>query len=161
MKQVVGDIWEYLPTHAIVVPVNVGWTRAGRNVMGRGVALQAARRWPELPAIYGEACRVAGAEMTVMSWQAPYGKYWLVLFPVKPLNERAPWLSWRGPATLEMIERSADDLANLAFAWGGRDGWPIALPLVGCGNGGLREEDVLPILERHLAGDQFLLVRLP
>ena len=80
----------------------------------------------------------------------------LILFPVKPLNPEKPWLSWQGMADPVLIEQSAIQLADWTKHRGER---LIALPLVGCGNGGLGEEVVLPILHYHLSASRFILVR--
>ncbi len=75
-----------------------------------------------------------------------------MLFPVKPLDALEPNMSWRQEANLTLIERSANQLAHLP----GED--PVAVPLVGCGNGGLDPADVRPILDLKLKGDRFVLV---
>lgn len=153
-----GDLWDYAPTHWLVIPTNIGWTRDGRNVMGRGVAKQAAERVPALAQWYGELCRRRGAATAVAfnRWTISADEvYKLLLFPVKPLNLAAPWLSWQNRADLELIKRSTK-LLSLA----GTMLTPVALPLVGCGNGGLVQEDVLPILAAQL-DDTFTLVELP
>jgi hypothetical protein len=143
-----GDIWTYEKTHLIVIPTNIGWRSGGENVMGRGLALQAARKYPQLPAWYGEQCRRHGAATPVLCYtDAP-----LILFPVKPLNVAQPWLSWRSGASLVLIEQSAKELAALDLSW------DIAVSLVGCGNGGLEMADVRPILDRHLSDKRFVLV---
>ena len=167
MRVTQGDLWDYRDTHRVVVPVNIGWTQVGENPMGRGVAKQAADRFPDLPAKYGNVCEHYRAVTPVVEFGViagrlevrstltepdPITRRGVILFPTKPLNVDAPHLSWRGPASLELIERGARQLAA---------GWsqvPVALPLVGCANGRLRDVDVIPILERYLTGDNFLLV---
>lgn len=79
--------------------------------------------------------------------------YPLILFPTKPLNEKAPHLSWQGPADLWLIEGSLMELSELP------ESGTIALPLVGCGAGGLQEKQVLPLLRHYLRDDRFMLVR--
>lgn len=154
MLETTGDIWEF---HAkgfyVVVPTNVGWTKVGKNVMGRGVALQAALRFPILPVWYGEYCKERGKDTNVVIRIV----HRLVLFPVKPLNEKEPYLSWKQDASLDLIGRSAQALPCLCSE---AQVAKIALPVVGCGNGNLKEEDVLPVLKKHL-DDRFTLVRLP
>lgn len=161
------DIWRYLDSHRVVVTTNLGWAKSGANPMGRGVALQAAQRFPKLPMLYGEVCRryrestpviefgiVEGEPEVRLDMTKPslIAKRGLILFPTKPFNKAAPQFSWKGDASIDLIERGAKQLAA---------GWkdvPVALPLVGCANGGLRDTDVIPILEKHLVGDNFLLV---
>lgn len=143
-----GDIWACEKTHLIVIPTNIGWKRTGENVMGRGLALQAERKYPQLPLWYGQQCEKRRTETPVLGYEhAP-----LILFPVKPLNEDQPSLSWKSKASLDLIERSARQLSELC------PDWDIAVSLVGCGNGGLEMADVRPILDRHLSGKRFVLV---
>lgn len=144
-----GDIWKYLKTHHIVIPTNIGWKpKDGKNVMGRGLALQAAHKYPYFPLWYGLQCAKSKAKTPVLVY--PHEK--LVAFPVKPLNEETPWLSWKSKADLGLIERSAKELAALKVSG------PIAVSMVGCGNGGLEMSDVRPILDKYLSDDRFVLV---
>lgn len=143
-----GDIWAYEKTHLIVIPTNIGWKASGENVMGRGVAFQAARKYRELPPWYGDQCRKHGAATPVLCYtHAP-----LILFPVKPLNESRPWISWQSKASLALIRRSAEQLSSLC------PDWDIAIPMVGCGNGGLEMSEVRPILDEFLSDHRFTLV---
>lgn len=144
-----GNIWDHHASHHIVIPTNIGYKKkGGENVMGRGLAAQAAKRFPELPRWYGEYCRTFGKDTPVVIY--PDGR--LILFPVKPLNEAAPWLSWTNSADLKLIERSAQQLARVIIEG------PVAVSLVGCGNGGLDMGDVRPILDKHLSSKRFTLV---
>ena len=163
MREVFGNLWDWYDAGAwVVVPCNVGWKRNGENVMGRGVAKQAKDRFAlkgiNLPlavgTVFREAVR-AGLPLTVFC--AP--EWRVIYFPTKPLNYVQPHLSWRNNATLGMIEASAWGLASYPTKILLDTTTPIALPLVGTGCGGLREEDVLPILRKHLVSDQFVLVR--
>ena len=169
MQHVVGDIWDFVGRAPIVVPTNIGWTKAGNNVMGRGVAMQAAQRFPDLPEWYGRFCKAHGAR-TPVAFKAfgstlrssaiiPWTWADLILFPVKPLNEEHPWLSWQSRASLSLIERSLQELVDLIPKW--PDPVKIVLPLVGCGNGGLSLGEVLPLLDKYLAPtNKFVLVTL-
>lgn len=109
------------------------------GVMGKGVALAFARRWPEIVEPYKEACRsrrlVAGA---------------CVIFP---LEERRLWAAlatkdhWRQPSKLGWVDVALGHLAFLARHYDTRS---IAIPLPGCGNGGLDWREVEPMVLRHL-----------
>lgn len=150
MQTATGNIWDWLDQGArIVIPTNIGWKRDGANVMGAGLAKQAAARYPGAAAWYGAWCADHPGEPCVVAYPlAP-----IIFFPTKPLNWQAPYLSWQGSADLATIERSAKALAS----WPGKE--PVAVPLVGCGNGGLLAADVVPILERCLTKKRFVLVR--
>jgi hypothetical protein len=157
MKVEYGDIWKYRGKGYIVIPTNLGWRKDGSNVMGRGLAAQAASLYPGLAERYGEMCRQYGERLScvvVSGYDTP-----LILFPVKPLNKEAPWLSWRSMANLTLIEQNTKCLVDLEKDL--KDDLPILVPAVGCGNGGLALRDVLPILERYLVSDRFVLVNHP
>src|SRR5678815_4993979 len=99
-------------------------------------------------------CKKYGSTTTVIPWAAMSQN--IILFPVKPLNEAAPWLSWQQPASLDLIKKSAKELEELAVT-GVIEGLTF-IPPVGCGNGKLSEKDVLPILKEEL-DSRFILVR--
>lgn len=144
-----GDIWAYVGSHLLVIPTNIGWRKESfENVMGRGLALQAAKKYPKFPSWYGLQCRALGVATPVLVYpDAP-----LIAFPTKPLNGGKPWMSWQSKSDLGLIERSARQLA--AFP----TDHPIAVSMVGCGNGGLDMSQVRPILDRHLSDDRFTLI---
>ena len=174
MQETVGDIWQVAtPKDVVVVPTNVGWTSTGKNVMGRGLARDAARRWPQLPQWYGAYCQecatvglevypllidLGTAERTKPNW-----KKWchgLVLFPVKGLNRGQPWLSWRADASLDLIRAGLVVLATLPDI---DSPWVrealFLVPSLGCGNGNLAEANVVPEMHRELTSDRFVHVR--
>lgn len=141
MSVIKANIWSYWPEYWIVIPTNIGWKRNGENVMGRGLAAQAAERFPGLASWYGGVCR-EDAPKSFVKLCILHG---LIMFPVKPLGAE-PSLAWRQRAGLDLIEHSAIQLRRIVEDHSLR----VAMPMVGCGNGGLRREEVLPILERHL-----------
>lgn len=154
MKVEYGDIMSYRGRGYIVIPTNLGWRKDGSNVMGRGLARLVASIYPQLPKEYGGICQKYGAKTTCVVISGFDTA--LIMFPVKPLNAEAPWMSWKSGASLELIERSAKHLAELEPSLPGKI--PIAVPAVGCGNGGLDLSDVKPILEKHLTSDRFILI---
>lgn len=145
----IGNIWDFVTINTPgVVPTNIGWKSSGENVMGRGVAKQAATIYPDLSLWYGNFCQqYRGGTGVVKHPNLP-----IILFPVKPLNENKPWYSWGYPADIELIERSTKQLANLELTE-----TSIYIPLVGCGNGGLDIDDVFPLLKEHL-DERFTLI---
>ena len=149
MKTFSGDIWSLLPERMIVIPLNQGWSTSGVGILGKGLALQAAQRFPKLPLWWGELCQKLRENTPVLVY--PDGP--LILFPTKPLNKRLPWYSWRSPSTTGLIEQGLGQLIQLPITK------PIAVPLLGCGAGGLHEADVLPLFERYVKDDRFTLVR--
>lgn len=171
MQELTGDIWELvMKTDAVVIPTNIGWRNNGTNVMGRGLARDASRRWHELPAVYGDFCQRYGAVTPIMMFRPPNNRWcrMLLLLPVKPLNREQPYLSWRQEASLQLIEHHVQALANFATQYAETDGSTpfncdnpsrILVPTLGCGNGGLDEALVLPVLKRYLDAPCFYHVR--
>ncbi len=146
MKKLAGNIWR-VACDALVIPTNGDVNRRGEAVMGRGVALQAARRWPLLPKVLAELLRNEGNH--VFDVYKPRRLPTLLTFPVKH--------HWRERAELDLIRRSVLELVAKVDRLEYRR---VALPRVGCGNGSLDWEDVLPILVRYL-DNRFILVSLP
>jgi hypothetical protein len=145
-----GDLWQMHAQARVVVTTNIGWDLdTFQNNMGAGVALQAAFRWPELPEWYGRQCARLKEQTPVLEYLPAR----LILLPVKPLlYESDPERSWDQEASLELIDRSLAQLAEI----GGDTRVALAFP--GCGNGGLDKRAVLPLIERHLKTDQFIVV---
>jgi hypothetical protein len=147
MLEVRGDLWDFHKAgHWVVITVNEVRTNKGRAVMGRGVALQAAQRWPELPVLLGNTIAQNGNHV------AHANTYRLIFFPVKH--------DWRELADLELIKRSAEELVRLAdnFPVTFDGGIRICLPRPGCANGGRTWEEVGPILENVLHGDERFMI---
>lgn len=133
------------PVEAVVNTVNTV------GVMGKGIALQFKRAYPLM---YSEYARAAKAgEITlgrVQVWESDQldGPRYVINFPTKR--------HWRGPSKLEYIERGLDDLARVIKTLRIKS---IAVPPLGCGNGGLDWADVRPLIVRKL-GDLEADVRL-
>jgi len=118
--------------------------------MGRGLAQQCKERFPGIDLWYGMICREFKENTPIVRHQV----HRVIMFPTKPLAT-LPYMSWQGQACLALIDKYARDLG----AYNLND--PVALPAIGCGNGGLKQEDVIPILEKYLIGDRFTLVLRP
>jgi len=136
-----GNIWSLRKDHAIVIPTNMGWKKDGTNVMGRGLAKQAAERYRGLPKLLGKEYGIAGAfglmkannDPPVVRTQEPDGVE-LIFVPSKKLVIPA-YLSWKEKADLALIRKSLEKLKRIHL---GRTRKPkIAIPLIGTGNGQL------------------------
>jgi hypothetical protein len=143
-----GDIWSLVDTHLVVVPVNRGYNARGLNICGKGLALQAAQRYPDLARWFGDVCMKQKDATPVTIY--PDGP--LILFPTKGFNPKHPELSWQTRSTVELIEQGLGQLIQLPYRK------PIAVPMLGCGAGGLHEADVLPLFQRYLKDDRFTMV---
>lgn len=153
LETLIGDIFELaMISDAVVVPTNIGWTSAGKNVMGAGVARQAKRRYPGIDTWWGLRCMHLSATTPTTVYE-PRGERTqpaIVLFPTKPLDADAPHLSWRNKACLYRISWSMQILHGMCAREGQlRDVERVLVPLVGCGNGGLQEGIVLPVLSQY------------
>lgn len=146
MLEVRGDLWDFHGAgHWVVVTTNGKRNRQGQAVMGRGVALQAADKWPEFPLVVGNHIATKGNHV------AAFMKYRVITFPVKH--------DWRERADLELIERSAHELVMAADTGVYTPGMRICMPRPGCANGGRTWEEVGPVLEGVLRGDdRFMIV---
>lgn len=132
-----GDMFEE-PVEAIVNTVN------SVGVMGKGVALEFKRRWPANFETYRRACaahEVGPGKMLVFDrgGLVEDGPRYLVNFPTKT--------HWRSKSKLSYIEEGLNDLVQVICELGIRS---IALPPLGCGNGGLDWAVVKPLIETKL-----------
>lgn len=131
-----GNLFE-ANTEAIVNAVNcVG-------VMGRGIALQFKRTYPDNFAAYSAACKkeeVQPGRMFVFeTGQANHPK-WIINFPTKR--------HWRSKSRIEDIELGLTALAKDIEELGIQS---IAIPPLGCGLGGLSWSDVRAFIEQELS----------
>ena len=133
-----GDIWELHEGGAWVVdPTNLSVGRDRRAVMGKGLSLQVAERFPAVPGVYGAWLLVhvrpgvPAGEPIIAAGVAPgpivraMRRERLLLAPVK--------YEWRHRASLALIERS---LAGIGAFLGATPEAEVALPRLGCGAGG-------------------------
>jgi len=143
MREESGDIWQrHDEGYTIVIPTNGTVTRTGELVMGRGLALQAMKRWRSIPSLLGPLVREHGNIVYYLR------EYMLFTFPVKE--------HWKDPASLDLIRRSAVQLEAMT------KGIPcIYLPRVGCGNGRLEWKTVRPILRKILHHPRFVIIWCP
>lgn len=124
-------------TEAIVNTVNTV------GIMGKGIALQFKRAYPGNFKAYERACKAGEVQigrMLVFDTQnLGHGRY-IINFPTKR--------HWRAASKLRDIEAGLDDLVRVIRDYGIRS---IALPPLGCGNGGLDWSDVRPLIATKLA----------
>ncbi|NTW99131.1 MAG: ADP-ribose-binding protein [Geobacteraceae bacterium] len=134
MLEAVGDIWEYAAPSVIVITTNGSLTRDRRAIFGRGVAKQAALRFPGIAAKLGALLAEQGNHVFDLGCG-------IASFPVEET-------AWSQP-DLRLIARSAEELRLLAD----RSGWEqVVVPRPGCGGGGLPWKDVKPLLQSCFDG---------
>ena len=130
-----GDLFQD-QSEALVNPVNcVG-------VMGRGLALEFKNRFPNNFKEYNQACwnaRVQPGRMLVFNTYQPNIHRYIINFPTKR--------HWRDSSRIEDIRTGIQALAEEIRS---RRIASIAIPALGSGLGGLRWNEVRPIIESGL-----------
>ena len=127
-----GDLFS-VDAEAVVNTVNcVG-------VMGRGIALQFKKQYPENFKYYETACKrneVIPGKMFVYETNSLLNPRLIVNFPTKR--------HWRGESRIEDIENGLADLISVIKNYNIKS---IAVPPLGCGLGGLEWSEVKPLME--------------
>ena len=135
MEFVTGNMFD-AEVEALVNTVNTV------GVMGKGIALQFKQTFPENYRLYRAACQrgeVTTGKMFVVYESNVLGGRIIVNFPTKE--------HWRSPSRYEYIETGLVDLRRVIEE---RDIRSIAIPPLGCGNGGLDWSRVKTIIEQAL-----------
>lgn len=136
IRYVQGNLLE-APAEALVNAVNeVG-------VMGKGIALLFRGAFPENMRVYEAAClrgEVKVGRMLVTENRTLPGPTWIINFPTKR--------HWRNPSRLMWVRDGLKDLVRVVREHGIRS---LALPALGCGNGGLAWGQVRLEIETALA----------
>ena len=124
-------------TEAIVNTVNcVG-------VMGKGIALQFKKAYPDNFKAYEKACKsgqVTTGKMFVQPTGLVLGPRLIINFPTKK--------HWRSPSRISYIRDGLDDLIRVIQEYNIKS---IALPPLGCGNGGLNWLEIKQLITQKLS----------
>lgn len=145
MMEVTGDLFEvdadakFLTTNGIV-------NRAGAAVMGRGVAKQAADRWPRFPYRLAQLLQSPiGNHVGLIDYVdgTPYFAY-----PVK--------IHWHDVAADHLIIQSAKEAVYIADLM---QYTTLVIPRPGCGNGQRKWRDVKPLI-KDILDERFLIIDL-
>lgn len=148
MKEAVGDLWTH-PATIRVITTNGSLKANGSAVMGRGCALEAARRYPGIPPRLGGLLKRYG-NVPFLLWLDREADCWVATMPVKH--------DWRRAADLGLIEESAHRLTTHLLL---RSNDTVVVPRPGCGYGGRDwEREVRPILAPIL-DDRFTVITHP
>lgn len=113
------------------------------GVMGKGIALMFKEAYPTNFKAYAAACKAGDVKtgtMFVTANDELEGPAWIINFPTKE--------HWRGNSRMEWIESGLVDLRRVIQEKKIRS---IALPPLGCGNGGLEWPDVRSRIEEALS----------
>jgi O-acetyl-ADP-ribose deacetylase (regulator of RNase III) len=131
-----GDLLE-AQADALVNAVNT------EGVMGKGIAQQFKERFPRMYSAYRQACiagEVRPGRMHVFDCGAGSTPRFIINFPTKR--------AWRLPTRLEDVDSG---LSALVREIQDRQIQSVAVPALGCGNGGLDWEIVLPKIRNACA----------
>ncbi|WP_022851807.1 hypothetical protein [Limisalsivibrio acetivorans] len=127
-REIEGELKDYIGRCIIAITTNGTVKKDGSANMGRGNAREFAALFPDIPKILGRKISESGNRVHILSDN-------IVSFPVEHCFYDNP--------DPKLIEASAKQLRELAD----EKGWSeIVVPRPGCGGGGLRWEDVRPIL---------------
>lgn len=108
------------------------------GVMGKGLALEVRRRFSEVFPKYRKMCQAGKLKVgTLQLVKTP--TRWIINFPTKN--------HWRAKSRIAYIERG---LKKFASTYRRKKITSVAFPPLGCGSGGLRWEQVRPVMDRYL-----------
>jgi O-acetyl-ADP-ribose deacetylase (regulator of RNase III)/uncharacterized protein YwgA len=105
------------------------------GVMGKGIALEFKRRFPAMFEDYMRRCERKEVRLGEPYLYHDLSGVQIINFPTKD--------HWRSPSRVKDIERGLDYLVSHAAAWRITS---LALPPLGCGNGGLEWSEVGPLI---------------
>ncbi len=128
MKEIHGNLWDATEDY-IIITTNGIVKGDGACVMGRGVALQAKDKYPNIPYELGNLITERGNNLHVLSHN-------LISFPVKD--------HWKEQAKIKIISRSMTQLKHFADR---NPSFSFAMPRPGCGNGRLSWAVVKRVLD--------------
>ena len=127
-----GDIFQS-PAQVLVNTVNTV------GVMGKGVALQFKRHFPEMYTKYRDLCEKGDFNV---------GSLWLYKTPNKWVLNFSTKRHWRHPSKIEYVESGMKKFVETYSSMGIHS---IAFPPLGCGNGQLEfRSQVQPLMEKYL-----------
>jgi O-acetyl-ADP-ribose deacetylase (regulator of RNase III) len=112
------------------------------GVMGKGIALMFKERFPKNYREYVAASKIGAIQIRKMFISATNelsGPKWVINFPTKK--------HWRYPTKIEWVR---EGLVALSEVIQEKQISSIAVPPLGCGNGGLNWSDVRPLVEEYL-----------
>lgn len=114
------------------------------GIMGKGIALQFKERFPLNYKLYRKACKnleLVPGKLLIVHEPTLDGQRIIVNFPTKT--------DWKQKSSYAYIESGLKELVRIIEE---EHITSIAIPPLGCGNGGLQWEKVRPIMEMYLNG---------
>jgi O-acetyl-ADP-ribose deacetylase (regulator of RNase III) len=135
MKFMTGNLLD-ADVQALVNTVNT------KGVMGKGIALLFKEAYPQNYAVYVKACRngdLVPGKLLVVKEATLSGEKIIINFPTKT--------DWHLKSRYEYIDAGLKELVNIIRQFEIKS---IAIPPLGCGNGGLLWSKVRAMIEKHL-----------
>lgn len=124
-------------TEALVNTVNTV------GIMGKGIALQFKEHFPTNFKVYANACKkgeMQVGKMLVVKDHTLNGEKFIINFPTK--------VEWFKKSQYSYIEDGLKDLIKVIEKYQIKS---VAIPPLGCGNGGLKWEKVKPLMDKYLS----------
>lgn len=110
-----------------------------KGIMGKGIALQFKKAFPEMFEEYKKACKnreVTIGKMNIFRLASLLGPKYIINFPTK--------INWRQPSHINYIKDGLNDLEKVLKTLNIQS---IAIPPLGCGLGGLKWKEVFPLIQ--------------
>jgi len=111
------------------------------GVMGKGIALECKKRWPRHYLTYKLACSKGEIKIGKVLVVSNSNPEYIICFPTK--------VHWRNPSQYEWIESGLVDLRRVIDELGIKS---VAIPKLGCNNGGLEWEIVKEMIIKTFDG---------
>lgn len=139
-----AELWSF-PADVKVITTNGVVKSNGELVMGAGVALQAAKLHPSLPAELGGHIKRYG--------NVPFAdiRRGIITLPTK--ND------WRDNSVIDLIAMGINDIVRMVDTFPFPSERRIVMTRPGCGNGGLSWDSVKPVIA-PLLDDRFFILSL-
>ena len=119
------------------------------GVMGKGLALEMKKRYPDMFEKYKDFCQKGLIDIGKL-WLYKHDDYqWILNFPTKK--------DWRNPSEYEYIEEGMKKFVETYQEKGIKT---IAFPMLGCSNGGLNKDVVIQIMTKYLIRCKNLIVEI-
>ncbi len=138
MLEECGDFW-ILPADLRCITTNGALRINGNAVMGKGVALEARKRYHEIEAILGTYIKKYGNHVFYLGYN-------MISFPTK--------VHWKLNSDINLIKRSANELVVLLE---NNPAKRVLLTRPGCGNGNLEWSDVKVAIQDILSDNKFII----
>jgi O-acetyl-ADP-ribose deacetylase (regulator of RNase III)/uncharacterized protein YwgA len=133
-KPLIGDLFA---SHATTLVNTVNCV----GIMGKGVAQEFKKRYPAMFEDYAERCQQKRVKLGEPYLYPDPSGVSIINFPTKD--------HWRSPSRLADIEQGLDHFVRCYRDWKVTS---VAFPPLGCGNGGLKWEEVGPLMFAKLRG---------